>query len=487
MRCKEPNLDPRNWNETRRLGHQMLEDMFDYLGSVTERPAWQPIPDSVVQGFQQPVPRKGTDPARVYDEFKTNIMPYPTGNLHPRFFGWAVGNGTVTGMLAEMLASGMNPILSGFNQSATHIEKEVLRWLSILLGFPEEASGVLVSGGTMANLNGLAVARQMKAGFDVRRTGLHGQPPLRVYGSVETHSWIYKACELMGMGSEGFRAVPVDQNMRIDLNACKAMICEDLASGFRPICVIGTAGTTNTGSIDDLAGLRALADEFDLWFHVDGALGSLAALSERYKELVRGQELADSLALDLHKWGYLQYEVGCVLVRDPEAHKATFALAPAYLTSSQRGVSVNTTYYADRGLQLSRSFRALKVWMSFKEQGVDLLGQVIEKNINQIFYLTELIKQNTRLELLAPVSLNVACFRYNPGRISEESLNRLNEEIIICLQERGIAVPSLTRVKGKSAIRVCIVNHRTRQIDLDVLAEAICRIGEELNHTRRCA
>ena len=482
MTDHEPDLDPRHWDETRALAHHMLDDMLDLLADARSGSVWRPIPDETIERLREPVPQQGAPLHTVYEAFKSHILPYPTGNLHPRFFGWVVGNGTVTGMLADMLASGMNPHLAGFNQSALHVERQVVRWLAEIMGYPEGASGLLVSGGTMANLNGVAVARQVKAGFDVREEGLAGQDaPLTLYGSAQTHGWILKACELMGLGRRGFCAVPVDDNFRMDIDACRRFIERDRARGLRPFCIVGNAGTVNTGAIDDLQAIRSLADEFGLWFHVDGALGSLAALADDARERVRGQELADSLAFDLHKWGYMPFEVACVLIRDAAAHTATFAQAPSYLTAARRGVSVDTTFFSDRGLQLSRSFRALKVWMSLKEQGVDLLGRVIQKNVDQAAYLAALVEDHPALTLLAPVNLNIVCFRYDPGGLTNGALNALNEEVVIRIQEGGLAVPSHTRLGDAYAIRVCIANHRTRRHDLDLLVDAVCAIGAEVD------
>jgi aromatic-L-amino-acid/L-tryptophan decarboxylase len=360
----------------------------------------------------------------------------------------------------------------------------VLDWLKESLGFPQTASGVLVSGGTAANLNGLLAARVAKAGWDIREEGLHAGPPLTVYGSSETHGWAAKACDTMGMGRKAFRKVSVDANFRIDLDACRAMIKADLAAGFRPIAIIGNAGTVNTAAIDDLHGVRALADEFDLWFHVDGAFGSLAAWSPS-RDLVAGQELADSIAFDLHKWGYMPYEVGVALTRDGDAQVRAFGApqgSAAYLKSSEKGISVETTYFADRGLQLSRGFRALKVWFSMKEQGLTRLGEAIQANIDQAKYLGKLVEARPELELLAPVSLNAVCFRYLAAGSSPSDLNDLNLEILAQLQVRGIAVPSQTILSDRFAIRVCITNHRSEMHDFDTLVEAVIAIGAELTN-----
>jgi glutamate/tyrosine decarboxylase-like PLP-dependent enzyme len=304
-----------------------------------------------------------------------------------------------------------------------------------------------------------------------------------VYGSSETHSWVIKACGTMGLGRRAFRKAPVDDAYRIDIEACRAAILADRAAGIRPFAIVGNVGTVNTGAIDDLHALRGLADEFDLWLHLDGAFGALAAWSAS-RDLVAGQELADSLAFDLHKWGYMPYEVGAILTRAPGAQLATFgsadrAGAPAYLQSADEGLSADVTYFADRGLQLSRGFRALKVWMSMKEQGVDRIGAAIQANIDQARYLAALVEADPALELLAPVSLNVVCFRYAPPGLEADRLDALNRSILGALQVRGIAVPSSTILGGAYALRVCIANHRSELADFDVLAQAVVMLGRE--------
>ncbi|MEO1324895.1 MAG: pyridoxal-dependent decarboxylase [Pseudomonadota bacterium] len=465
------SLDPTDWEDARQTAHQMVDDMVDYLSSIRTRPAWRTVPPEVKTALEQDVPHKGAPLAAVYEEFKEAILPYPTGNLHPGFFGWVMGNGTFTGAMADALASSMNAHVAGYDQSASIVERQVISWLAELVGFPKSSSGLLVTGGTMANLNGVAVARHEKAGFDIRTRGLQADsaPRLRIYGSAQTHSWIYRACELMGMGREAFRAVPTNDAFQIDVSKCRDMIESDIADGDRPFCVMGTVGTVNTGAIDDLHALRALADAFDIWFHIDGAFGSLAAWSPDTAPLVEGQQLADSIAFDLHKWGYMPYDVGCVLTRKADAQDQTFGQAASYLSPTKRGLAVGTTYFADKGLQLSRSFRALKVWMSMKEQGAERIGQAISRNVEQAKYLERLISQHDDLELLAPVSLNAVCYRVKYDELSLEGLNRLNEEVLLRIQESGTAVPSHTFIDEKFAIRVCITNHRTENEDLERL------------------
>lgn len=473
-------LDPDDWDSARQLAHRMLDDMFDHLSTVGDRPAWTSPPPEVHDALTEPTPRDGAPLKEVYASFKKNVLPYSTGNQHPAFFGWVMGNGTVTGMLADMLASGMNPHLAGYDQTAPAVERQVIRWFSELLGFPADASGILVSGCTMANLNALSVARCAKAGFNVRKEGLSGGPRLTVYGCAETHNWIIKACELMGLGSNAFRAVPCKDDHSIDVSACRALIKSDLEAGLRPFCVLGTVGAVNTGAIDDISGLRRIADEFDLWLHVDGAFGSLAALSPQSQKLVASQSLADSLAFDLHKWGYQPYDIGCVLVRDHDAHKATFAQNASYISSMQRGPAIDSTYFADRGLQLSRSFRALKAWMLLKETGADKLGALIQQNIDLAQYLAACADEAPQLERLAAAPLNIVCLRYRAASMNEAELEALNREILFSIQESGEALPSHTMIDGKFAIRAAITNHRTRKDDIDHFISLLLRFGSTL-------
>jgi glutamate/tyrosine decarboxylase-like PLP-dependent enzyme len=461
----------------------MVDDMLDLQSTARDHAGWRPVPAAVQQRLSEPVPFKGSSLHAVYEAFKQNVLPYPTGNAHPRFWGWVMGTGTPTGMLAEMLAAGMNAHVAGYDQAAAIIERQLLNWLKDLMGFPPSSSGVLVSGGTAANLNGLLAARVAKAGWNIREEGLHAGPPLTVYGSSETHSWAAKACDTMGMGRKAFRKVAVNDDYRLDLQACRTVIRADLVGGMRPIAIVGNAGTVNTAAIDDLAGIRALADEFGLWFHVDGAFGSMAAWSDS-RALVAGQELADSIAFDLHKWGYMPYEVGVILTRDPEAQLRAFeapAGSAAYLSSSKQGISADTTYFADRGLQLSRGFRALKVWMSMKEQGVERIGAAIQANMDQARHLARLIVKSPDLELLAPVSLNTVCFRFVGAQLPNAALNQLNQAILTELQIRGLAVPSQTTLAGRFAIRVCITNHRSELNDFDALVRDVISLGRELS------
>ncbi len=478
----DQTLDPENWDEMKALAHKMVDDMFGHLENVRDRAVWQPVPDETKAALAEELPLDGQPLEQVYDQFKQHVLPYPTGNIHPRFWGWVQTNGTMTAMMAEMLAAGLNPHMAGYEQGPAIVERQVIDWLRQVMGFPKTAGGVLVSGGTMANMNGLAVARSVKAGFDLKNEGLNSQdaPQLTVYGGSETHSWITKCCDLMGLGKKAFRAVPIDDDYRMDVAACRQMIMDDIKAGKKPFCVMGTVGTVNTGAIDDLPAIKALADEFDLWFHVDGAFGSMVAFSDEVKHLAKGQELADSIGFDLHKWGYMPYEVACVLVRHDTDQLETFNTKASYIAAEKRGLTQNITYFADRGLQLSRGFRALKVWMALKEYGVKKLGALIHQNIKQSQYLEQLVIQHPKLEMLTPSRLNIVCYRYVPQNGWQGDLNELNQEIVMQIQESGVAVTSQTVLNGDYAIRMCNTNHRSIKEDFDILVDATVKIGDKL-------
>jgi glutamate/tyrosine decarboxylase-like PLP-dependent enzyme len=332
----------------------------------------------------------------------------------------------------------------------------------------------------MGSVIGLAVARNAKAGCDVRAEGIAcAAKPLITYASVEAHSSVIKALELIGLGHNSLRKIPVDDKFAIDLAALRRAIDEDRRAGRQPFCVVGCAGTVNTGAIDDLVGLADICQSEELWFHVDGAFGALCALSESLRPLIAGIEHSDSVAFDFHKWMYVQYDAGIVLVRDGQLHKRAFASRPDYLQHLDRGLAGGGEWFTDLGPELSRSFRALRIWFALKTHGAGAFARMIEKNCRQAQYLARLVKANPPLELLAEPTLNVVCFRYRPDELTAEELDQLNRDIVADLQERGIAAPSTTRVHGKLAIRVAITNHRSRADDFDLLVQSVLALANE--------
>jgi aromatic-L-amino-acid decarboxylase len=478
---KEESLDPTDWGEMRALAARMVDDMLEYLRTVRERPVWRPLPADLPKEFQRPLPRIPRPLEEVYSDFKKNVLPFPTGNIHPRFWGWVMGNGTVTGMLAEMLAAGFNPNQGGGAQAGNLVEMQVISWCKEMLGFPPSASGLLVSGGSMASLVGLTVARNTRAGYDIREAGVSGAPrPLRFYASTEVHSCIQKAMELLGLGRVALRFIDVRPDFTIDIASLKRAIHEDRDRGTLPLCVIGCAGTVNTGAIDPLDELADLCAEENLWFHVDGAFGALAALAPDLRHLVKGMERADSIAFDMHKWMYLQYEVGCALVRDPDAHRNAFSLTPHYLEHTSRGIGGGEMWFSDYGVQLTRGFRALKVWMSLQEHGIDKFGRIVSQNVRQAAYLHRIVLASPELEALAGVPLNIVCFRYRGSLTDSAALDALNKELLLRLHEGGVAAPSYTVIDGKYALRVCITNHRSTESDFDMLVKEVVRLGKAL-------
>ena len=415
----EETLDPTDWAKMEQLGMEMVKDMMQFLSTVRERKVWQEPPSDVKDFFNQRVPIEGQMHETIYEDFKTKIRPYPTGNIHPRFWGWVMGTGTPFTMLADMLAAGININQGGGNQVGGLVEKQLIDWFIELFGFPPDASGLLVSGGSMANLIGITVARYAKADFDLRKEGLYGsQKRMMVYASTEVHNCVNKTVELLGLGSDSLRLISVNDNYEIKIDELQQQIKQDIEQGLQPFCVIGNAVTVNTGACDDLNALADLCRKENLWFHVDGAIGAMLMLSEKYKDKIAGIERADSLAMDMHKWMYVPYEASCVLVRNKATHYKAFSLQAAYLQHEKRGMGGGDIWFSDYGVELSRGFKALKIWMSIKEHGIKKFGRMVTQNVEQVQYLKLLVNNNPKLELTAPAPLNLLCFRYK-GNLSD--------------------------------------------------------------------
>lgn len=476
----EVSLDPNAWDELRATGHRMLDDMLNYLENIRQRPVWQPVTNEMRQALDASIPNEGSGTDKIYEEFLQHVLPYNLGNVHPRFWGWVCGTGTPGGMLADMLASGMNASPSFGEHSDIYVEKQVLNWSKEMLGFPKSASGLLTTGASMANVLALTVARN-HFNADIRTKGLQKQDkPLTVYASAETHNCVQKAIELLGIGSDQYRRIPVNASYRVRPDLLQQQIEEDIRDGYQPFCIVGNAGTVNTGAIDDLELLSAIAKQYNLWFHIDGAFGAVLNILPEYKDKLKGMQHADSIAFDYHKWFYVNYDAACVLIKNAAVHKEAFSLHANYLAHHERGLIAGTEHYNHLGLELSRGFRALKVWMSLKEHGLDKYRQLVRQNLQQAQYLATLVRGQKQLELMAPVDMNIVCFRFAAKELDNDALNNLNKEILMQLHESGRALPSFTVLNGSYCIRAAITNHRSRKEDFEILVNEVLRIGNKI-------
>jgi aromatic-L-amino-acid/L-tryptophan decarboxylase len=466
-------LDPQDWDALRAQGHRMLDDMIDYIAFVRDRPVWRPIPDAVRARFCEQLPRQASDLGEVYRTFADFVAPYATGNVHPGFMGWVHGGGSAVGMLAEMLAAGLNANLGGRDHIPIEVERQVVQWMREMFAFPATASGIFVTGTSMANLMAVLVARTAALGKLSRQFGIGNDGALlTAYTSKAAHGCISKAMDIAGFGCDALRCIGIDQAHRIDVGALRAQMARDRAIGFKPFLVVGSAGTVDIGAIDDLEEIAALCAEENIWFHVDGAFGALGILSPALAPLLAGIERADSIALDFHKWGQVPYDAGFLLVRDGERHRDAFAAPAAYLRRETKGLAAGSPWPCDLGPDLSRGFRALKTWFTLKAYGTEKLGAIVTRSCALAGYLEARILAEPQLELLAPVNLNIVCFRY----VCEEA-DRVNGEIVVDIQESGIAAPSTTILDGRLAIRAAIVNHRTDVCDIDALIAAVMEFG----------
>ncbi|HYZ64804.1 MAG TPA: pyridoxal-dependent decarboxylase [Acetobacteraceae bacterium] len=467
------SLDPADWTELRRCGRRMLEDMFDHLETLRDQTLWQPPSRDAVARFREALPTSPTELASVHAQFLEAVLPYSSGNAHPGFMGWVQGGGTAVGMLAEMLAAGMNANLGGRHHMAIEVERQILAWTKEIFGFPDTSSGLLVTGTSAANFIAVLVARTRALGDVAKQSGLAALGrELTAYTSAAAHGSIARSMEMAGLGRDQLRQIAVDGEHRMRIAALRAAIARDRAGGKEPFMLIGNAGTVDTGAIDDLTALADVAAEEGLYLHVDGAFGALAILVPELAPRLAGIERADSLAFDWHKLGQVPYDCGCILVRDADLHRRTFAADAGYLSRAQRGLAGGEWWPCDYGPDLSRGFRALKTWFTLKTYGVDAIGRVIAGTVALARHLAARVQAEPELELLGPSSLNVVCFGYRGAEA-----DWLNAEIVADLHEAGRVAPSLTKLDGRTAIRAAIVNHRTTEADVDLLVDSVLKLG----------
>ena len=474
------HLDPADWDAFRASLHQVVDEMVDRFQDEGTGPVWQAIPESVHQGFTGPLPRAPRPLDSVLDRVRRDVLPYTLGNTHPRFFGWVHGSGTPVGALAELLAASMNANTGGRHHAPILVEDQVVNWVRRLFDFPEEATGLVVSGTSMATVVGLAVARHRATrGLD-RKEGLRDGPPLVGYTTRDGHQSIRDAFSLLGLGASALRAVPMLDDGSMDPVALERRITEDVHAGRKPFAVIATAGSVTCGAIDDLVRIREICRDHGLWMHVDAAFGAAARLSPQLAPRLDGIETADSIAFDFHKWFHVPYDAGFVLVRDGRLHTATFGGREDYLTSLGQGPGSGDIWPCDLGPELSRGFRAFKVWFTLQTLGADAIGEAVERNVRQARSLARMVDREPELERLGPADLNIVSFRYRSEGRGNAELNELNREILLEIQERGIALPSPIRRDEAFGIRVCLCNHRTRDSDLRLLVKAVLELGRSL-------
>ncbi len=470
------SLDPKDWDRFRAAAHDALDQALSRLQHVAEGPVWRPTPSAVRDRFAEPLPRGPRDLEDVLGDVDALIAPFVVGNTHPRFFGWAHGAGTPVGVVAELIAAALNANCGGRDHIGPVVERQITRWAAEAFGFPASSSGVFVTGASQANFLGLLVARDAALGHAVRSRGLKAEETqLCAYASVEAHGCVRQAMELAGIGSASLRVIETDPFGAVRLDVLQGAIDCDREAGLTPFLIVGTAGAVNFGAFDDLEALADIAAAERLWLHVDGAFGAMTALSPALKPLTRGLERAHSVAFDFHKWAHAPYDAGFLLVRDADLHKRTFAAPAAYLSRAPRGLAAGDDCPCDYGPDLSRGFRALKVWLTFQTLGADAIAGAIEANCAAAKRLAGRIAASRLFELAAPVPLNIVCFS-----LAGETGGERNRELVIRLQERGLAAPSTTRIDGREVVRAAIFNHRTSFANIDAFFDAAARIAAEL-------
>ncbi|MCU0464511.1 MAG: aminotransferase class V-fold PLP-dependent enzyme [Anaerolineae bacterium] len=468
-------MDVLNPEQFRALGYRAIDMIAQQLADLADGPTRRPVPLDVRHSLEdQPIPETGADPFDLLDRVQNEVLAYPMGNPSPRFFAWVNSTPTPIGILGDLFAAAMSPSAAGGDQAATYVERAALTWVKDMLGFPQEAQGLFVSGGSKANLTCLAVMRHVMSEGKVRADGMASiDAPMIVYTSAHGHSCIEKAISALGIGSKNLRIIPVDSQHRMDVEKLREAIAADRAAGLHPVCVAASAGTTNTGAIDQLDVIADLCEAENMWFHIDGAYGGFGILAEQTEGMYKGMNRADSIAVDPHKWLYIPVECGCAIVRHAEAMRATFSLVPAYLQEDRA-----EPWFSEYGLQQTRGFRALKVWLSIQHYGLDGYRKMITQDINTAYELRRKLFARSDYEVVTAGPLSVTCFRYVPAGVPEEQLDDLQRQIVAWTNASARAFITTTMIDGKTVVRACHVNFRTTSADLDVLLDTLTEAGQ---------
>jgi glutamate/tyrosine decarboxylase-like PLP-dependent enzyme len=470
------DLDP---EEVRRLGRLAADCVAEHRAKLTERPVFGKV-GSDAATFDIPLPESGRPADGIIAFVREHVMPRPMGNSHPRFFGFINASADPLGTVADYMASAMNPNCWGGDHAAVHVENRVVRWLGELMGFPAGASGILASGGSMANFIALAAARRAMTPGNVREDGLGDGPRLVVYASDQVHSCVDKAVDLLGIGTRYLRKIPCDDAFRLPMDALAAAVAEDRARGLRPAIVVGNAGTVNTGAVDPLDAIADFCARERLWFHADGAYGAMARIAPALAPQLAGMERADSLAADPHKWLYMPYEAGATLVREGHRLADAFRKFPEYLASDPDSPFPGPAWFAERGPELSRGFKALKVFMGLLRHGRSGYAAAIERDVALARFLSDEVDRRPELERLAPTTLSIVNFAYRVPGAAAERVDAINRQIVNRLVGSGSFFLAPTILKGRASLRVCIVNFRTSEEDLVFLLDEVRRVGGEL-------
>ena len=483
--------------DLRGLAKAFADLATDYFAGVAQRRVFTTATGTGLQTrFDEPAPNESSSLASLIDDCR-DIIDGSRHNGHPRFFGYVASPSTPVGAFADLLASSLNASVTSWRSSpsGTQIEQTVVRWLGMLIGYDKDAHGLLTSGGSLANLTALLIAHRSQSPASISETGIQNSGPrLIVYASDQIHFSIIKAADILGLGHESVRLVPTDDQFRVDPAALRASIERDRKDGLKPFCVVGSAGTAATGAVDPLNELASIARENDLWFHVDGAYGAPAAMLAEQKQTFAGMEKADSVSLDPHKWLYTPVDCGCLLFRDAATARKAFMTEADYVKVLEFA-NLESFVFWDYGIELSRRFRALKVWLTLKYYGAERLGAAISDDIAMANYMADCVRRDEEFELLAPVQLSICCFRYVPPKLRSElesatneaarqqiesEINRLNEQIMYRVQRGGQAYLSNAMLRGKFSLRACIINFRTTRRDIDLTLEAVREVARQI-------
>lgn len=461
--------------------HHAVDVVSDlYENKLNRRVFAGKSPDEVLSAFDENLPEAETSVDTLLEKIRTDVIASATMNIGPRYFGYITGGGNQVAIMGDLISSALNQNNLKWHSSpiSTEMEKLVIRWVSQFIGYPDQAAGAILDGGSTANFNCLAVARKNMADKSVAEDGMYGQKPMTIYVSEEGHSSFDKAVDMLGIGKKYLRKIPVNDQFQIDTKKLEEKIVQDKSAGLNPICVIGIAGTTNTGAIDDLENLAEVAKKHGLWYHVDAAYGGPAAAVDSVRSQFSGVEKADSVVINPHKWLYVPFEAACILVKEPEKLRRTFSHLPDYLKSDNK--DDGRTDMMEYQLPLTKSFKSLKVWMTLKAYGAKRLRETIQEDIDKAAHLVDLINDSEDMELLAPAPLSIVCFRYAPKHLDEDQIEKVNQQLISEIEEDGRIFLTGTCLHGKTALRICIINPRTTREDVDAILDVVRDIGGKL-------